>query len=266
MKPTLQGGSQFVAIVLLTTIVAISANCEVVPPWESTNPSGLPNTKYWGYDFDDGALPPTITSEGGNSGQPNDPVWTITGYGDVVSILAGALGIHTPTQPSEVTLRLDVPNTYNSANIKYFWFAFDYSGTAPVLDFGTDDTRSVLVPGSLTYTDNTVGNHIEGYVNFDPQPGSEWIEMTLTAGVGETNWIDNLQTGASCVPEPASFSMIALGGLGTWLARRKKQRRLRSRKKEAKFEELTFTLPFLAEETGGAPIGGSREYAAYRIK
>lgn len=176
------------------------------------------------------------------------------------------LGIHNATQPSGVTLHIDVPNTYNSANIKYFWFAFDYSGTAPVLDFGTDDSRSVLVPGSLTFTANTTGSHIEGYVNFDPQPASEWMDISLIANVGQTTWIDNLQTGSTCVPEPASFSMIALGGLGTWLARRKRLRRHRSKKKTS-FEQLAaFRLPFLSEEIATAPIGGRREFAAYRLK
>lgn len=150
--------------------------------------------------------------EGGNSGQPLDPTWSISRSGDPVSIVNGQLGIHNATQPSSAVIRLDVPNTHNNANIKFFWFTFDFSGNTPALDFDTND------PGSLL------------------------------------------------VPEPASFSMIALGGLGTWLARRKQQRKFRRKKKETKFEELDFALPFLAEEVSTSAFGGCRERLAFHLK
>ena len=252
--------------VAMASVLVVSSFGEQVPPWESTNPTGIPNTKYWGYDFNDGSQPPTITLEGGNSGQPLDPTWTITGSGDAVSIVNGQLGIHNASQPSLAVIRLDVPNTHNNANIKFFWFKFDFSGNTPALDFDTNDPGSVLVPGSLTYTANTTGSHIEGYVNFDPQPSSEWMEISLSASAGGSTWIDNLQTGSTCVPEPASFSLIALGGLGSWLARKKQQRKFRRKKKETKFEELDFALPFLTEEVSTASFGGSRERSAFHLK
>ena len=67
---------------------------------------------------------------------------------------------------------------------------------------------------------NTVGNHVEGYITIDPQPEDEWLEIRLTAGIGETNAIDNLMTGTSSIPEPAALGLLGLVSTGIFFKRR----------------------------------------------
>lgn len=210
----------FATLALLVAWIAVPVSGAPVSPWADAN---QPNqTRYWGYDFDDNVLfPPTVTAEDGNWDPGSDPVWSISGSGDIVSISDGRLGIHAPGQPSSVHFRLDVPNEPNPSDIKYFWFSYDWYSDrdAPLNDAGTDIPGHVVSP--ITYTENTGGNHVEGYVTIDPQPQEEWVSIRLTAGIGETAWIDNLQVGSVCIPEPSVIILIGFGGIaGVFIRKR----------------------------------------------
>lgn len=197
------------ALAFLVAGVLTPAFGDAVPPWEEPNPASL--TLWWNYDFNDGFLPPTVSAEGGHSSVPTDPVWTITGSGDQVSVAGGMLGLHNATQASQADIFILVPNGYDASQIKYVWFAYDWVGGLPLPSIGTTNAGHTV--SGITYTANTAGNHVEGFATIDPQPQNEWLNIHLAANVGGTTAIDNLQVGSSCIPEPSSVILLALGGL-----------------------------------------------------
>lgn len=70
-----------------------------------------------------------------------------------------------------------------------------------------------------------------------------------------------MDVNGTVVPEPATISLFGLGGLGSFLARRKRQRRMR-RKTGAKFEEVAYVISFIDEEREGEPLGIRAEQPA----
>lgn len=206
--------------VLAATIILTSAAIPVfgspVAPWD--DPYQPLQTRFWEYDFNDGEfLPPTVTAEDGNWDPGSDPVFTYSGSGDFPSVfvdpydpsLGLGVGIDTATQASTLNIRIDVPNEANPDNVKYFWFAFDYCGTGvipPPVTVGTDNPGYTVSP--IAGTDEAY--HVEGYTIITPQPRDEWVNIQLSANQGEFVWIDNVQVGSQCIPEPASAALLLL--------------------------------------------------------
>lgn len=206
----------FVALTIASACTVISANGSSISPW--ADPNQPIQTHYWEYDFNDGQLPPTVTSEAGNWDPGSDPVFTFSGSGDQVSVftnpyanqLGMGLGVKAVTQNSHANIYLRVPNEQNPDNIKKFWFAFDWCGaaTAPLVTAGTDEVGYTVSP--ITGYDELY--HVEGYVTINPQPRSEWLNIELSVDQGKYMWIDNLQVGSNCevIPEPASAALLLL--------------------------------------------------------
>ena len=200
-----------VAITLFVAGIVLPSTGSLISPWDDPN---QPNqTHYWEYNFDDGILFPTVSAEGGNWDPGTDPAWTVSGSGDFISIVGGQLGGHAVTRPSLATIRLDVPNTPNP-DTKFFWFAYDFfgSGTFAITPSAGTTNLGHTVSG-ITYTANTAGNHVEGYITIDPQPQDEWLKIDLTADLGGTAAIDNLQVGSVCIPEPSTFALLMIASL-----------------------------------------------------
>lgn len=186
---------------------------DTVPPWENPDQGA---THYWCYDFNDGQLPPTVTSEGGNWDPGSDPTWTITSIGDPVVIQNGRLGIFGATQDSVYDIKLDIPNQRVPEWDKWLWFAFDWSGGVfnPLLTFGSDDPLGSEVVDIQFPDDRNTPTHVEGFARFHPQPASEWLNIHQGVPQGTTYWIDNFCVGSVCmVPEPSSLGLLTIAGL-----------------------------------------------------
>lgn len=88
--------------------------------------------------------------------------------------------------------------------------------------------------------------------------------MPLTSANDATGWAAYPGTGlqmqvyGTAVPEPATFSFFGIGGLGAWLLRSRRQKRVR-RRQGPDFEEIDYQLPFVAEERISEPIHSDRE-------
>lgn len=192
----------FYAVMAVVTVCAVSpAMGEYVIPWDTTNLGAVS----WGYNFDDGAIPPTVVAGFNTNAVTAAPQGFVVPQFSSAAGLASLGGTLSLTDTGE--LRIDVPNGREPRNIKHFWFAFDFTGDVSVSGVGTDDPGSVI-SGPIVYTANTTSSHIEGYVNILPQSYSEWI--TLDLGTGAT--IDNLNIGSYCevIPEPASAALMLL--------------------------------------------------------
>ncbi|VGO21777.1 PEP-CTERM sorting domain-containing protein [Pontiella sulfatireligans] len=253
-------------LTLLLAGFAPQASAEPVPPWEekiipATPP---PYMMFWGYNFDDGELnSPTLTTPNGGNWHPANPKFS---FSSGITSSNGTLGIYNATEETQASIRIDLDNDYDVNNIKYVWFEYDFVGPANSIanTGGTDDTSHSYQVGEITYTIQTA-NHVQGYYTIEPQPEDEWLQFDLTAAIGETVTIDNLQVGSTCIPEPASFSLIAISGLGSWFVRRRRLRGVR-RKSQSNFINIPRPRSFLSEEIDAAPIGGSHEILAYHIK
>ncbi len=208
-------------IAVFGAAISMTAVGDPIPSWEETNPAV--STIFWGYNFNDGLIPPTVTLEGGCCVLPTDPIFYFSGTGDGPSIVAGQLGINNATQNTEMDILIRVPNDYNASAVKTFWFAYDCFGAGSEIPTAGTTNLNHTVSG-ITYTANTVGNHIEAYITIDPQPQDEWLNIHLSAAVGESVVIDNLMVGSSCIPEPSSVVLVAFGGLIMLRARKGLQR------------------------------------------
>lgn len=125
-------------------------------------------------------------------------------------------------------ITFDVPNQHDDQLVKELWLQYVYLGD------GTNASADITAGGSTANLVQIIENEDLGeggtsgayhwYRRTElweivPQPDSETVTITLASGV---SMVDQVAIDTRCIPEPATMSLLVLGGLGV-LVRRKRR-------------------------------------------
>lgn len=119
-----------------------------------------------------------------------------------------------------------------------YWFVLGADQSGGATRYWWNETHSGLFDSDFAGTDMPLGRANDAL--------GSWTEYG-----GATT---HMQINGSAVPEPATISLFGLGGFGTYLIRCKRRRRLARAKHRNTFEEIRYTIPFMDEERGAAPL------------
>lgn len=190
-----------------------------INPATAPNPSGIPGAVY------EGTLDPSLMS--------SDAV-AFTGaaswYGSLPGITqTGLIGIDNRT--GNTTLTGTVVFTIDDTTVplpdKNVWIeALGITSAGPdsvgvdVFDPNNNEAKFLGGPGVSSYNNEYLSDY---EFQISPNPDYETVVEYFTVPAGDYALLDNLHIATECVPEPASFSLLALG-LGT-LAFLRRQRK-----------------------------------------
>ena len=98
-------------------------------------------------------------------------------------------------------------NWYDDEPYKYFWIQMTYGGDTPsVYAIEGEPNGYAYFPLDVIHVDE---NHVVESWVIEPNPDWEWIWIDIPAGT----WVDQLLIDTISIPEPATLSLLALGGL-----------------------------------------------------
>lgn len=221
-----------VAAVLVAVLPSVAAD-DVMPPWWSRTAEGTVTAEWSTWQNFRWNMPPDSWSYTPHPGQdlPNPP------YADAPPD-SQRIVENPPSNRiyiwQDAPITFWMPNFKNESELKHVWFQLTYSVpnafqkpkfhvTTPTSNFnvlGPDAfvTRIDLDPLDIWYTD---------VFAFEIYPNPEWETIELSfynENTGEPwypAYVDQVVIDTWCVPEPATLSLLALGGLA--LLRRRKR-------------------------------------------
>ncbi len=210
-----------ITIALVTTPVAFSE--PPVPDW-----SGSEGTTFQEWDFTDANTSPDPISDMLNN--PNgDPLLTVytdiefgaDGTSDGYWVLSGQ------QRPGQIDIK--IPNYVNQNPYKEIWLTIVWNESEgyPVNPILPDRPIVGVAFEGMEYTDQYIEYEQEDSLGFGwktsvyvlglwPNPAEEWLNIKGNI------LVDSLSVETICIPEPATMTILALGGLCTVLRRKRK--------------------------------------------
>lgn len=218
---------------------------DLVPPeWvlnDTSNPTYTCQT--WGFDTEPVNLL-NIPADNPAGNPFNTAIMSITGVGASWQAQGGYPtlrdGVFQGTTAGD-GLSICIPNQLDPTKYKELWLEMTFTTTNT--NFATTIISQLTAPGSVVERGYDYGNDLYQFVpqadgwyklgdnyRITPQPCSETYEIRLSdldiPGVvspwpaGTYLWLDEITIYTHCVPEPATMSLLALGGIA--LIRRRK--------------------------------------------
>lgn len=181
------------------------------PPW--TDPGYV---TYQGWEFETNLLPTTVNNPFGAPTMTSD-------YGSEMRIpsFEGRDGVMYFDGWNDDWIYIDVPNADNMNPRKEIWmqivyFAWDgFPGLDYYIDGWGNETTGFagqgIEPTVLQSTAN--GAWVYEAVHWYIEPNPEGETITLASSFYEDMYIDQIHIDTICFPEPASLSLLLLGGL-----------------------------------------------------
>ncbi len=151
----------------------------------------------------------------------------VSWYGSLPGITpTGLIGIdnRTGTNTLTGTAVFTIDDTTNANLVKHVWAeALAVASDSATVGIGVFDPSGnpgtfLGGPGISTYN----GEYLSDYeFELSPNPDYETIVESFSVPAGDYALLDELHLATECVPEPASFSLLALGGLALLWRRRR---------------------------------------------
>jgi hypothetical protein len=120
-----------------------------------------------------------------------------------------------------VPVSIWIPNNPDPNLVKKLWWQMtsDKSAT-PVANPPTTNPPGTPDPSKSSATKHGNSNWYTygGYTEIMPNPEGEW----LTFGLVDSTNIEEINVDTICMPEPATLGLMAFGGLGVFLSRRRR--------------------------------------------
>jgi len=223
---------RIVVVLAAVGLMAASAAAEDMwdPPWDVTGPG----TTYQVWDFTEDPDAPHIVDN--PYGDPSIEWPGLVDYQNPVEGPYGDVGVWhiggPGTEPQPVTIW--VPNDPDENEVKHIQWQITSTGSPTP----TGNQPGVTVPdpsnpggpgippsGGVSHPTHPHGNtnlpngwyQYAGYIDIIPNPEGEWITFEFVP----CTYIEQIVIHTECTPEPATLSLLALGGLLTLVRRRR---------------------------------------------